>query len=400
MGDLLSAVRILAIWSAGACVCVLLPLLWFLRRLAACILYKYRISIWTGAPVLTLGLNCHVEKSLGFNSLSIVPTTYYITNKFDYVISRIARGSRVAGFILSYLSFLFVCVSAKQVHGYFDGGLLPSAQARNFSLIELFAYRFLGIRLFTWTYGGDVRSRGITIKQGEPNCCTDCIQVGVACICVEEARVANVERVRDHATAMFAMGDMIEYTPGSRNDLFFWPVDLDADDKRRYRPCYPISDASKPLRVVHAPNHRQFKGTVYLEKAVRELQLKGVPIELVMVERVPNEQALEIYRSADVVFDQCLIGFHGYFALEAMALGKPVMCFIRKPDKYLLHPEECPIIRTHVDTVKADLIDLVTNRQYLETIGRQGRNYIEKYYTMEAFARRLTVAYKDLGICI
>jgi glycosyltransferase involved in cell wall biosynthesis len=128
------------------------------------------------------------------------------------------------------------------------------------------------------------------------------------------------------------------------------------------------------------------------------LQNEGLPIELVLVEKLPNHEALEVYRTADVIFDQCLIGFHGYFALEAMALGKPVMCYIRKPAEYLLHPEECPIINTHVDTLKEDLRKLISSRHELEQIGQRGRQYVERHFSREAFAGRLHEAYLDLGI--
>jgi glycosyltransferase involved in cell wall biosynthesis len=194
------------------------------------------------------------------------------------------------------------------------------------------------------------------------------------------------------------MGDMVEYTPGSRNDLFFWPIDLQVDGGARYRPDFPALGVERPLRVVHAPNHRQFKGTSYLEDAVAQLRAEGIAIELVLVEKVPNKQALDIYRSADLVFDQCLIGFHGYFALEAMALGKPVMCFIRHPERYLLHADECPIINTHLSTLREDLRHMVEIRGELEGIGRRSREYVENYFSIEAFAGRLANAYRDLGI--
>ena len=73
---------------------------------------------------------------------------------------------------------------------------------------------------------------------------------------------------------------------------FFWPIDLDKDGGIRYRPVFPEASFERPLRVVHAPNHRQFKGTSYLEEAVTKLRSDGLNIELVLVERVPNEQAL------------------------------------------------------------------------------------------------------------
>src|SRR5215831_6829667 len=128
---------------------------------------------------------------------------------------------------------------ADQVHAYVDGGILPSRRRLSFHPLELWSYRVLGIRLLVWTYGADVRTRDKTVKLGEYNCCTDCTQVGLACICDSERWRENYARVARTATAVFSMGDMIEYTPGSRNDLFFWPIDLTAQEGRRYDPVYP-----------------------------------------------------------------------------------------------------------------------------------------------------------------
>lgn len=356
------------------------------------------VSIWTGAPIITIPKKCRAEKTLGFNSVSVVRDTYFITDEFDWVLARLAGNRRVIALPLTYLSFLVICLFATQVHAYADGGILPTQKRRQFSRVELLAYKLLGIRLMIWTYGADVRSRGITQKLGNPNCCSECPSIGTACICDADCAKRNYSRVASGATMVFSMGDMIEYTPGSRSDLFFWPIDLSLEEGNRYLARFPDTNEQRPLRVVHAPNHREFKGTRYLEEAVQSLCADGLAIELVLVEGVPNQQALAIYRSADVIFDQCLIGFHGYFALEAMALGKPVMCFIRKPEKYILHPEECPIINTHVETLKEDLRSLVEHRSELEAIGRQGRRYIEKYFSLEAFAERLQRAYRDLGI--
>lgn len=309
-----------------------------------------------------------------------------------------AGGSRAYALLLCYVAFLTTCAVADKVHAYTDGGLLVARGRRRFSPLELFAYRLMGIRLFIWTYGADIRTREKTLAFGDPNCCSECVDVGVACVCDDAAGAGNYARVFRSAAAVFSMGDMAEYAPGSRKDIFFWPIELESNNGERYRPVFPRPNAGQPLRVVHAPNHRQFKGTRHLENAVASLRQEGVKIELVMVEGVPNAKALEIYRSADVIFDQCLIGFHGYFALEAMALGKPVMCFIRHPERYLLHPEECPIINTHVATLEQDLREVVRRRGELEQIGRRGRSYVEKYFSPEAFAGRLNLAYRDLGM--
>ncbi len=344
-----------------------------------------------------MAINARAEHQLGAKTLSLVTHTYYITSAFDVNLSRL-RGMRVIGLLVPFAVFVWACVWFDRLHFYCDGGILPSSRPFQFHFGELWAYRLLRLKVFLWTYGADVRSRVATLALGEPNCCTDCTMVGKACICDEDTRTRYITRLRDFVSAIFSMGDMIEYTPGSRNDLFFWPVDLSADLGKKYRPSYPSGCNEFPLRVVHAPNHRMFKGTRFLEQAVAELKAEGVKIDLVLVESVPNQRALEIYRSADVIFDQCLVGFHGYFALESMALGKPVMCFIRKPDQYLLAPHECPIINIQIATLKSELKRLAENRAELHDLGKKSRQYIERHYTPEAFAQRLQRAYKQLGV--
>jgi glycosyltransferase involved in cell wall biosynthesis len=382
---------------------VLLPILLVLRLIAGAInrgLRKEPVSIWTGSPIICMVKTCKAERLLGFDSRSVVKHSYFINDEFDVNLSRWTGGDRFLLFVLTYAVFFMIIICATQVHTYTDGGILPSRRRRCFNPFELFCYRLVGIRLLVWTYGGDVRTRGKTLTLGEPNCCSECDQVGKACICDDREWRLNFKRVSKAALAVFSMGDMTEYTPGSRNDLFFWPIDLQMDGGTRYRPMFQAAGVNRPLRVVHATNHRQFKGTSHLEDAVAQLRAEGVAIELVLVENVPNEQALDIYRSADLVFDQCLIGFHGYFALEAMALGKPVMCFIRNPERYLLQADECPIINTQLLTLAEDLRHMVEIRDELEGIGRRSRDYVEKYFSLEAFASRLRHAYLDLGVTL
>jgi hypothetical protein len=173
---------------------------------------------------------------------------------------------------------------------------------------------------------------------------------------------------------------------------------LAAEQGELYYPSFPSPSYHSAFTIVHSSNHRRFKGTNFLIEAVEALKKEGLDLDLLLVERVPNREALTLYRSADLIFDQCLMGNFGYFALEAMALGKPVMCFIRHPELYLLHPDECPIINTHVSTLRDDLRAIIFRRHELESIGRRGRSYVERYFSLNAFALRLSAAYKDYGI--
>jgi glycosyltransferase involved in cell wall biosynthesis len=382
---------------AGACLVVVL-VVWPLRYLRRALPGAKLNSLWAGTPIINMATNAKAERLLGANAKSLVYTTYFITDAFDYDLSKWTR-IPVLGRLAPLFVFIWACYFADRCHFYCDRGILPSRGHFAFDYTELYVYRLLGIPVLLWTYGADIRNEQTCRAMGQPNCCSNCERRGFYCVCDPSVAFRKMSRLRSLSTAIFAgVGDMFGYTPGSRDDLFFWPIDLAADNGERYRPYYPAVAKSTPLRIVHASNHRRFKGTNYLIEAVEALSAEGVEIDLVLVEGVPNWEALKIYRSADAIFDQCLMGNYGYFALEAMALGKPVMCFIRKPGEYLLHPEECPIIQIHVNTLKDDLRRLVEHRDELPEIGQRGRNYIEKHFCMKAFADRLQYAYSDLGI--
>src|SRR5207244_3787767 len=94
-------------------------------------------------------------------------------------------------------------------------------------------------------------------------------------------------------------------------------------DLRDYTPV-PPSDVQRPV-VLHAPSNRRRKGTEHVIAACAEL-----PVELEIVEGLPHEEARRRYDRADIVVDQLNAGWYGLFAIEAMALGKPVVSFIHE----------------------------------------------------------------------
>jgi hypothetical protein len=353
-------------------------------------------SLWAGTPIITLVVCARAERLLGIEADSLVYSSYFTTSEFTFNLSRWNRGPALwKNVLLPFAVLMWACLRYQRFHFFFDRGLLPS-RAFEFNQTELRLLRWLGKEVYLYAYGADIRTRRRTEALGAHNCCTECPNPGKACVCDDARGSVWVQEVTRLATATFSMGDMIHYTPGSRNDLYYWPIDLDCEDGARYRPDFPDVDSDRPLRIVHAPNHRGFKGTHFLLEAVERLRAEGLSIELVLVERVPNRQALEIYRTADVIFDQCLVGFHGYFALEAMAIGKPVMVFIRDPDNYLANAHECPFINTPADQVETTIRMLVRNRQLLCGLGERGRRYIEKYHCLAAFAERLSRVYKQI----
>lgn len=356
-------------------------------------------SVWGVTPILTLPLLAQCDRKLGLDARSLVFQTYYITNRFDTDLSAIekwiARRKPLArhrlGLLFRHAVFAWALLRYDVFHYYYDRGMLHGADRFGISTAELKWLKDSGKSLFVYAYGADVRARAPTMALGSPNLCEECPEPGKFCICDERELSSSVARLQGHATALVTMGDMTAYVPGSR-DLHYWPLDT-----TRFDAVPPAPRMGRPLRVAHAPNHAYFKGTRHLVSAIERLQAEGHAIELVRVQGVPNDEVIRLFRDCDVVADQFVAGFHGYTALEAMALGRPVLCFLRGPDM-VIDPDTCPIVNTHPDDVYDVLKDCVAGRIDLAEIGNRSRRYVERYYSIDAVAARLGRLYLDVEL--
>jgi glycosyltransferase involved in cell wall biosynthesis len=123
-------------------------------------------------------------------------------------------------------------------------------------------------------------------------------------------------------------------------------------------------------------------------------------LELRLVEGLPRVQARKYYEQADLVVDQVLVGWYGGLAVEAMALGKPVVAFIREDDLGFA-PEamrhDLPIISASPDTLAATLREWLTvRRAELVELGRRSRAFVERWHDPERIAERLKRDYEAI----
>jgi glycosyltransferase involved in cell wall biosynthesis len=155
----------------------------------------------------------------------------------------------------------------------------------------------------------------------------------------------------------------------------------------------PPSDATRPL-VVHAPSNRAKKGTAHVIEACARL-----PVELDIVEGVPHDQARERYAHADIVVDQLNAGWHGVFALEAMALGKPVVLHLKQDvveQAERAYGTKVPLVPATKETLVDALRPLVDSPALRREIGAAGRAYVEKVHDIDRIADRLVDLYARL----
>ena len=179
-------------------------------------------------------------------------------------------------------------------------------------------------------------------------------------------------------------------------DAARWVPDADVVppgiDLRDFEPALP-SDRDRPL-VVHAPSSRGRKGTEHVIAACEQL-----PVELEIVEGLHHDEARERYRAADIVVDQLNAGWYGLFAIEAMALGKPVLTFLH--DEAVRRTEEAfgvpvPIVRATKETLADDLRPLVESADERRRIGVASRAYVQRVHDIDQVADRLLAVYARL----
>ena len=162
---------------------------------------------------------------------------------------------------------------------------------------------------------------------------------------------------------------------------------------QEFQPEYPVPDRPRPL-VIHAPSHTAKKGTECVLRVVEQLQ-RTHTFDFRLVQGVPRSEALQLLRSCDVYLDQFVLGDHGLATLEAMALGKPAVCYI-KPSLVAEYPPDCPIVNANQDNLAQVLAQLLENGQRRHELGRRSRAYAERYHDARQVAARLVEIYSEL----
>ncbi len=149
---------------------------------------------------------------------------------------------------------------------------------------------------------------------------------------------------------------------------------------------------ARPLVFAHAPSHRGAKGTEHVLAAAERLRNEGLVFTLDLVEGLPRQEALARYATCDVMIDQLLAGWYGGLGVEAMALGKPIVVYVRSCDLEFVPTvmrNELPAIPATTETI-ADVMRalIVMRRAEVAEIGRRSRAFVERWHDPRALAAR------------
>ncbi len=331
------------------------------------------------------------ERALGFDSASVSLFPHPFSHDVDEVLGRDGDGA-----VRRYANrarLLSRMCSVDVVHFNFGEPVFPIPQgihgpaaviARLVALRDLPLLRRLGKRIVVTFQGDDARQAvvGGLLVGAVPERYTPELDD------VRRRTIAAFDRYSD--AIFFLNPDLAGVLPERARFLPYASVD---PDEWRVKP----EPSTGPPLVVHAPSDPRVKGTDDIVAAVAELEAGGVPLCFELVQgssRAAVRAALE--RSA-VVVDQLNAGWYGGLAVEAMALGKPVVAAL----DLLGHPclpfefrRDVPVVHASAETLADRLRVLLGSAQERRRLGSAGRSFVERWHDPRTVAGTVIEAYR------
>ncbi len=242
-------------------------------------------------------------------------------------------------------------------------------------------YHLLGKKVVYHYHGCDVRNRAHMLATHARSTCTECDPF---CLPQRQKRIL-VEAKRYADAELVSTPDLLESAPNAQHlPVAAWLADY---------AILPVREV--PRRVLHAPTNRLIKGTRFVEAAFAQLRPRFPGVEFLTVEKRPWKELQGLLAECDLFVDQTLMGWYGMVGVEAMAMGKPVLSYIRDDFETRLH--DCPIVRTSSETLAEDLAALLGNAPLRRELSGASRDYVEREHDAHQIAQRLLELYRSLG---
>jgi len=351
---------------------------------------KRKQLVWGPVPILNNKYWSLAMQSVGYDSLTLMHGFYPPINKesdydmyFEDCIPKWIRPEFIRKMLLpyrKYFAFFYIVRNASVLHMPFTGGPLGDTP---YWRKEAKLFRRAGIKTILLSYGSDAYMYSQVIDPSARN--------GLLISNPDAGRTEAVIRERvqywtTHADIVLA-GLMIDGM--SRWDC---PVSNKlCINTEQWSPKKKNSENdghNGPVRVMHTPNHRGTKGTEFLLHAVEALTSEGLQIELVLLEKMSNDEVRSLMQEVDILAEQFILTGYGLSGVEGMASGLPVMSNLENETHTRIFRRysflnECPILSTTPENIKKHLSLLITNPDLRKQLGRAGRKYVEKYHSYQ-----------------
>ena len=330
------------------------------------------------------------ERELGLDSVAVSLFPHPFGHAVDEVLGR--DGDSPARRYSNRARLLFRMCLVDVVHFNFGEPLLPIPHeargatpfvARRLALRDLSLLRVLGKRIVVTFQGDDARQAsvgGLLVKAVPERYTPE----------LDAARRRTIQAFDRNADAIFFLNpdlsavlpDRAVFLPYASVDPIEWEVHEESTDG--------------PPLIVHAPSDPRVKGTEDIVAAVAQLRAEGVPLEFELVQGVEREAVRSMLERSAIVVDQLNAGWYGGLAVEAMALGKPVVAALdqlRLPCVPAELRRDIPVLDASADSLADRLRALLTSADERRRLGRAGRAFVEHWHDPRKVARTVIATY-------
>lgn len=265
---------------------------------------------------------------------------------------------------------------------------------------ELWIAKLFGIKLIfvpTGCLDSDLKETFLTFDDG--NICNNC---GFFDKCDDRVNALGFSRIRKYfdisISGSYKVSKELDFKQIKYKtiNLDLWRPDLEI-------PSEHLLPSTPNLRILHSAyleksdrtwRGRNIKGSPFVLEAIERLKNEGYPVEYTYISNKPSNQMRFYQAQADIVVEQLIYGWWGSTGAETMALGKPVICYLRPSWKAFFlntHPEyeDVPIVNATTLTIYEELKKLIVDKELRERKGRESRAFAERHFNPEQNTKSL-----------
>ncbi len=260
---------------------------------------------------------------------------------------------------------------------------------------ELRMIRLAGRGLVAHFRGDDVRRKAPTLAAAPGlNCCQECDYPKEVCDNLPDA--LRDEAFRHAHRHLVTTPDLLDSVPARLRPRFEHFPFLAPPVAKIVGPPRQRGYRDKTTwRIHHSTNHEGIDGTRFIRDAVRRLAAEGRCVELVEARQIPFQENLRLLDTCDLAVGKLRMGYYANAQVEALALGIPVLCYVRP--EFLAALPDCPIIVTRPDTVYERILWCLDHPEELEALAARGPTFVRAHHDPGTLARRLGALYAAIS---
>lgn len=178
------------------------------------------------------------------------------------------------------------------------------------------------------------------------------------------------------------------------------PLLVPSNHQKNRKPVviYNPTDRSDYRNKTNTCRGKGYRKTLAILKKLEKKQI----IKLVLGYRVPWNELMKKRATADILIDECITGGYHMTSLEGLSQGLATFAFL---DKITIEQicnitgsakEELPWVNINITNLNEKLIELANDSSLLNTLKKNSREWIEKYWSPQSMLQHYNNVYDDI----